>query len=75
MLSYFYSFAQTVVKEIMIPRPQVVFVDAEDNLDVLIDTIIESGHTRIPIYEDTVDNLIGVINAKDALKALRDKTY
>ena len=75
MLSNFYSFAQTVVKEIMIPRPQVVFVDAEDNLDVLIDTIIESGHTRIPIYEDTVDNLIGVINAKDALKALRDKTY
>ena len=59
----------------MIPRPQVVFVDAEDNLDVLIDTIIESGHTRIPIYEDTVDNLIGVINAKDALKALRDKTF
>ena len=75
MLSNFYSFAQTVVKEIMIPRPQVVFVDAEDNLDTLIDLIIESGHTRLPIYEDTVDNIIGVINAKDALRALRDKTY
>ncbi len=75
MLSNFYSFAQTVVKEIMVPRPQVQFIDAEDNLNTLIDVIIESGHTRIPIYEDTVDNLIGVINAKDALKALRDKTY
>ncbi len=75
MLSNFYSFAQTVVKEIMIPRPQVQFIDAEDNLNTLIDVIIDSGHTRIPIYEDTVDNLIGVINAKDALKALRDKTY
>lgn len=75
MLSNFYSFAQTVVKEIMVPRPKVVFVDAEDNLDTLIDLIIDSGHTRIPIYEDTVDNIIGVINAKDALKALRDKTY
>ncbi len=75
MLSNFYSFAQTVVKEIMVPRPKVVFVDAEDNLDTLIDLIIESGHTRIPVYEDTVDNLIGVINAKDALRALRDKTY
>ena len=75
MLSNFYSFAQTVVKEIMIPRPKVVFVDAEDDLNKLIDLIIESGHTRLPIYEDTVDNLIGVINAKDALKALRDKTY
>ncbi len=75
MLSNFYSFAQTIVKEIMIPRPKVVFIDAEDNLETLIDLIIDSGHTRIPIYEDTVDNLIGVINAKDALRALRDKTY
>ncbi len=75
MLSNFYSFSQTVVKEIMVPRTKVVFVDAEDNLDTLVDLIIESGHTRIPLYEDTVDNIIGVINAKDALKALRDKTY
>ncbi len=73
MLSNFYSFSQTVVKEIMIPRPKVVFIDAEDSLDALIDLIIEKGHTRIPIYEDTVDNVIGMINAKDALKALRDK--
>lgn len=73
MLSNFYSFSQTVVKEIMIPRPKVVFINAEDNLDSLIDLIIEKGHTRIPIYEDTVDNVIGVINAKDALRALRDK--
>ena len=75
MLSNFYSFSQTVVKEIMVPRPKVLFVDAEDSLDTLVDLIIDSGHTRIPIYEDTVDNVIGVINAKDALKALRDKTY
>ena len=75
MLSNFYSFSQTVVKEIMVPRTKVVFVDSEDNLDTLVDLIIDSGHTRIPIYEDTVDNIIGVINAKDALKALRDKTY
>lgn len=75
MLSNFYSFSQTVVKEIMVPRTKVVFVDSEDNLDTLVDLIIDSGHTRIPVYEDTVDNIIGVINAKDALKALRDKTY
>lgn len=75
MLSNFYSFAQTVVKEIMIPRPKVNFIDAEESLNTLMDVIIESGHTRIPVYQDTVDNLIGVINAKDALRALRDKTY
>ena len=75
MLSNFYSFSQTVVKEIMVPRPKVIFIDAEDNFNTLIDLIIDSGHTRIPIYKDTVDNLIGVINAKDVLKALRDKTF
>lgn len=73
MLSNFYSFAQTVVKEIMIPRPKISFIDAEDSLKDLMDLIIDSGHTRIPIYEDSVDNLIGVINAKDVLKAVRDK--
>ena len=74
MLSNFYSFAQTVVKEIMIPRTKVSLIDAEDSLDDLINLIIESGHTRIPIYEDSVDNLIGVINAKDVLRAVKDHT-
>ena len=74
MLSNFYSFSQTVVKEIMVPRTKVVFINAEENIYTLIDLIISSGHTRIPVYEDTVDNLIGFINAKDVLKALRDKT-
>ncbi len=73
MLSNFYSFSQTVVREIMIPRTKVSIIDSEDSLEDLINLIIESGHTRIPIYEDNVDNLIGVINAKDALKALQNK--
>lgn len=72
MLSNFYTFAQTVVKEIMVPRTKLSLIDAEDSLDNLIELVIESGHTRIPIYEDSVDNLIGVINAKDVLKAVRD---
>ncbi len=73
MLSNFYGFAQTVVKEIMIPRTKITLVDAEESLDSLMDIIIESGHTRIPIYEDSVDNLIGVINVKDVLKAVKNK--
>lgn len=74
MLSNFYSFAHTVVREIMVPRPKISIIDADDSLNDLIDLIIESGHTRIPIYEDNVDNLIGVINAKDVLKALKNNT-
>ena len=73
MLSNFYSFAKTVVKEIMVPRIKISFIAADDSLDKLMDLIIESGHTRIPVYEENVDNIIGVINAKDVLKAVRDK--
>ncbi len=73
MLSNFYSFAQTVVKEIMIPRPRITLVDVKESLDNLIDVIVESGHTRIPIYEGNVDNLVGVINAKDVLKAVKNR--
>ena len=73
MLSNFYSFAQTVVKEIMVPRTKISFIAADDPLEKLIDQIIDSGHTRIPVYEENVDNIIGVVNAKDVLKAVRDK--
>ncbi len=73
MLSNFYTFAKTVVREIMVTRTKISFIDTDSTLDELIDLIIESGHTRIPIYQDSVDNIIGVINAKDVLKATRDK--
>ena len=72
MLSNFASFAQTVVDEVMVPRNKVVFADTKDDLRSLMDIIIDSGHTRIPVYEGTVDNIIGVINAKDVLKIVRD---
>lgn len=72
MLSNFYSFAKTVVREIMVPRTQISFIDTDATLSELTDLIIESGHTRIPIYRDSVDNIIGVINAKDVLKAVKN---
>ena len=75
MLKNFFGFANTVVREIMVPRTEIFMVNVEENINTLADLIISSGHTRIPVYRDNVDNIIGVINAKDALKALRDKTY
>jgi len=71
MLSNFSDFANTVVRDIMVPRTDVVFVSTEDTLNEIADTIISSGHTRLPIYEDSVDNIIGIINAKDILKFIR----
>lgn len=72
MLSNFFGFANTVVKEIMVPRPDIFLVSTEENINNLADLIISSGHTRIPLYKDNQDNLIGVINAKDVLKVVKN---
>lgn len=72
MLSNFFGFANTVVKEIMVPRPEIFMVNVEENINELADMIINSGHTRIPVYRDNVDNIIGVINAKDVLKVIKN---
>ena len=71
ILSNFSNFANTVVKEVMVPRRDVMGIEASESLDRLCDLIIDSGHTRIPVYEDKIDNIIGVVNAKDVLKATR----
>lgn len=75
MLSKFYDFTDTVVNEIMIPRTEISFIDVEDNIDELIELIISKGHTRIPVYQDTTDNILGVVNAKDVLRALKENGW
>lgn len=72
MLSNFFGFANTVVKEIMVPRTEIFMINAEEKINELADLIISSGHTRIPVYRDNVDNIIGVINAKDVLKVIKN---
>ena len=72
MLNNFFSFANTVVKEVMIPRTEIVFADCENTIYELADIIISSGHTRLPLYEDNVDNIIGVVHAKDVLKVIKN---
>lgn len=72
MLSNFFGFANTVVREIMVPRTEIFMISVEDNINDLADLIISSGHTRIPVYRDSVDNVIGIINAKDVLKVIKN---
>ncbi len=72
MLSRFFDFTDTVVHEIMIPRTEVVFVNSQAHIDELTQTIIESGHTRIPVYEENIDNIIGIVNAKEVLKVINN---
>jgi CBS domain containing-hemolysin-like protein len=66
--------SQTTVKEIMVPRTDTVFLSAAASKEELLSCICESEHSRFPVYQDTVDNVIGILHVKDALKALVNNT-
>jgi putative hemolysin len=60
------------VHEVMVPRIAIAAIPASTTFDEAIDTIIEHGHSRIPVYEESVDEILGILYAKDLLPILRD---
>jgi CBS domain containing-hemolysin-like protein len=60
--------SDTSVKEVMVPRIDVEFVPIEAGRDELLDRVASSGHSRFPVYKDSIDNVVGVLYAKDLLK-------
>lgn len=57
----------TTAEEIMTPRTDVVAVNVDDDLQSVLETIIQAGHSRIPVYEENIDKIVGLIYAKDLL--------
>lgn len=68
MIENILAFTHILVREIMIPRTQIVAVSTEATIEEIIQEVIESRHTRIPVYRGTIDNIIGILNVKDLLK-------
>jgi putative hemolysin len=68
MISSIFEFGDTIVREVMTPRPDMQCVDVSDPMDKIVDLIIEGGHSRIPVHEGNIDNIVGVIYAKDIFK-------
>jgi CBS domain containing-hemolysin-like protein len=66
-----FEFGDTVVREVMVPRTYIVAVEDTDTIDEAADNALRSGHTRLPIYTETIDNIIGVATALDMIKMLR----
>lgn len=76
MLHNVLSFGDTTVSEIMIPRTDIVAVAHDITMPVLKAHIIEQRHTRIPVFEDTLDRVLGFIHVKDLLPMLAgDKPF
>ncbi|MDI6829222.1 MAG: hemolysin family protein, partial [Armatimonadota bacterium] len=70
MIHSIFEFTDTVVRKVMTPRTDMKCVEVNASIDELLEVIIRAGHSRVPIYEDTVDNIVGVVHAKDLLRAL-----
>ena len=72
MITNVFDFGESLAKDIMVPRIDMVFVDVSLTYDELLDLYKEERFTRMPVYEDSTDNVIGIINMKDLL-LLEDK--
>src|SRR6185312_4822366 len=59
------------IHEVMVPRIAMVTLSATASMDEAIDTVIDGGHSRIPVYEETIDEIIGILYAKDLLPFLK----
>ncbi len=66
-----FDFSERTAKQVMVPRTQVLAIDLNDFNDETIEQIIEENYTRIPCYEDNLDNVVGIMYLKDLLLKLR----
>jgi hemolysin (HlyC) family protein len=67
--------SETNVKEVIVPRIDVVFISVKTPTDELLSTVTECGHSRYPVYEDTIDNVIGILYVKDLLRhVMKERT-
>ena len=72
MIASILEMDETVAREVMVPRIDMVTLDVSTSLRDALDTIIEYGHSRIPVYEGNVDIIVGLLYAKDLLKCFRE---
>ena len=68
MIRSIFEMKDRVVREIMVPRTDMAAVPVDAPLGEVLDTIIRCGHSRIPVYEGTLDNITGLLYAKDLLR-------
>ncbi|HWR11765.1 MAG TPA: hemolysin family protein [Rectinemataceae bacterium] len=67
------NLSETTVKEVMVPRTDTMFIASDASLDEVFTTLVESGHSRIPVYKESIDNVVGILYAKDVMAALIHK--
>jgi putative hemolysin len=66
------EFGDTVVREVMVPRPDMVAVEARASVSDAMELVMSAGYSRIPVYEQGIDDIAGILYAKDLMRAIRE---
>jgi len=72
MVRAVFDFGDTLVRQVMVPRTEVVAVSAETTLEDLIADAVRHPYTKLPVFEGSLDHVIGVVHQKDLLRALQE---
>ena len=75
LLHAIFDFGELLVRQVMIPRTEIVAVEADLPLDEILPLITESTYTKIPVYDDDLDNILGIIHVKDLLRTMREDRW
>lgn len=75
MIYNVFDFGDSVAKDIMVPRTDMACIDAEATYEEFMEVVREQMYTRYPVYEETTDHVIGIINIKDVLLAERHQEF
>jgi CBS domain containing-hemolysin-like protein len=65
-----FEFGDTIAREVMVPRPDIVAIESDKTLRHVQATVLEHGYSRIPVFREDLDDVVGMVFAKDVLKAL-----
>ncbi len=72
MIHSIFELGSTLVREIMVPRMDMFAMDADTPLPEAVNMLMKTGHSRVPVYEETVDNILGLLYAKDLLRVWQE---
>ncbi len=72
MIHSIMEFGDTVVREVMVPRVDMVCVESDEPIEAVLDVVRTHAHSRIPVYRDTVDQIVGLVHVKDLISGFRD---
>ncbi len=72
MIASIFDFTETTAKEIMVPRIDVVGVEADESVERVLELVSKTGYSRLPVYKENMDNIIGIVHAKDAIRRYRE---